>query len=60
MTTSLILTIMLFFGVVGQIAGGYFSDSFGRKLMLVPGILLAVPLFALIFLADGGWCTLGS
>jgi len=52
-TTSLIATIMLFFGVGGQIAGGYFSDRFGRKLMLVLGLLLSVPLFALIFLADG-------
>ncbi|WP_048142554.1 MFS transporter [Methanosarcina sp. 2.H.T.1A.6] len=52
-TTSLIVTIMLFFGVGGQIAGGYFSDRFGRKLMLVLGLLFAVPLFALIFLADG-------
>jgi len=52
-TTSLIVTIMLFFGVGGQIAGGYFSDRFGRKLMLVLGLLCAVPLFALIFLADG-------
>lgn len=53
MTTSLIVTIMLFFGVGGQIAGGYFSDRFGRKLMLVLGFLFAVPMFALIFLADG-------
>nr|WP_269849400.1 hypothetical protein [Methanosarcina horonobensis] len=52
-TTSLIVTVMLFFGVGGQIAGGYFSDLFGRKLMLVLGLLCAVPLFALIFLADG-------
>lgn len=52
-TTSLIVTIMLFFGVAGQIAGGYLSDRYGRKLMLVLGLLCAVPLFALIFLADG-------
>jgi FSR family fosmidomycin resistance protein-like MFS transporter len=52
-TTSLIVTIMLFFGVGGQIAGGYFSDRFGRKSMLVLGLLLAVPLFALIFLTEG-------
>lgn len=52
-TTSLIVTIMLFIGVSGQITGGYLSDRFGRKNMLVFGFASAVPFFCLIFLTQG-------
>lgn len=52
-TTSLVVTIMLFIGVAGQIAGGYLSDRFGRKNMLVFGFAAAVPFFCLIFLSQG-------
>ncbi|HJJ39603.1 MAG TPA: MFS transporter, partial [Methanocorpusculum sp.] len=50
---SVVVTVMLFAGVAGQIAGGYFSDHFGRKTMLVSGLALAVPAYLLIF--TGGW-----
>ena len=52
-TTSLIVTIMLCIGVGGPIAGGYLSDRFGRKNMLVFGFASAVPFFCLIFLSQG-------
>lgn len=48
-TASLVVTVMLFAGVAGQIAGGYLSDRFGRKEMLVIGLAGAIPFFALIF-----------
>lgn len=47
---SFIVTIMLLFGVAGQIAGGHFSDKYGRKEMLVLGLSAAIPFFAMIFL----------
>ena len=47
--SSLVVTIMLFFGVAGQLAGGRLSDKYGRKRMLVAGLVLAIPCFLLIF-----------
>ncbi|MDV0441018.1 MFS transporter [Methanorbis furvi] len=48
-TASAIVTVMLFFGVAGQVVGGYMSDRFGRKEMLVLGLACAIPFFCLIF-----------
>jgi Arabinose efflux permease len=53
LTASIIVTIMLFFGVAGQVAGGWFSDKFGRKKMLIYGLIAAVPFFAMIFMSSG-------
>ncbi|MDO5844620.1 MAG: MFS transporter [Methanocorpusculum sp.] len=53
LAASAIVTIMLLFGVVGQMAGGYLSDLFGRKEMLFLGFLFAVPSYIVIFLTDG-------
>jgi len=58
-TTSIIVSVMLFIGVAGQIAGGYFSDRFGRKNMLVFGFASAIPFFCLIFLSKGWLMYLG-
>ena len=46
---SAVVTIMLFSGVAGQLIGGYLSDRFGRKKMLVAGLALSIPTFLLIF-----------
>ena len=51
-TASVVVTVMLFFGVAGQVAGGYFSDRFGRKEMLVDGLACEIPFFYLIFSAN--------
>ena len=53
---SVIVTVMLLFGVAGQLAGGKLSDLYGRKRMLVLGLVLAIPCFMLIF--AGGWVML--
>jgi len=58
-TTSLIVTIMLLIGVVGQVAGGFLSDRFGRKRMLIFGFASAVPFFCMIFLTQGWTMYLG-
>jgi len=58
-TTSLIVTVMLLIGVGGQIAGGYLSDRFGRKKMLIFGFACAVPFFCMIFLTQGWSMYLG-
>ena len=53
---SVVVTVMLLFGVAGQLAGGKLSDLYGRKRMLVLGLVLAIPCFVLIF--AGGWVML--
>jgi MFS transporter, FSR family, fosmidomycin resistance protein len=58
-TTSFIVTVMLFIGVGGQIAGGHLSDRFGRKNMLIFGFACAIPFFCLIFLTTGWLMFLG-
>lgn len=50
---SLVVTVMLLFGVAGQLAGGWLSDRFGRKRMLVAGLTAAIPCFLLIFSGGG-------
>lgn len=50
---SVVVTVMLFAGVAGQLVGGYLSDHFGRKTMLVLGLALAIPAYLLIF--TSGW-----
>jgi FSR family fosmidomycin resistance protein-like MFS transporter len=50
---SIVVTITLFFGVAGQIAGGYLSDRFGRKEMLILGLVSEIPFFLMIFSTNG-------
>ena len=58
-TTSLIVTIMLCTGVGGHMTGGYLTDRYGRKKMLILGFAIAVPCFCLIFFTSGWLMYLG-
>ena len=55
---SQMLTIMLFAGAVGGILGGFISDSFGRKRLIVGSLILSTPLFFLFFFTEGVVSTL--
>lgn len=50
---SWLLFIMLFSGAMGGIAGGYLSDLFGRKQVIVGSLVLASPLLYLFLNTDG-------
>jgi MFS transporter, FSR family, fosmidomycin resistance protein len=52
---SRFLFIMLFAGAMGGLAGGYLSDIFGRKRVIVFSLLAASPLFYLFLETDGLW-----
>ncbi|AET68928.1 arabinose efflux permease family protein [Desulfosporosinus orientis DSM 765] len=43
--SSHLVFIMLFSGAIGGILGGYLSDRYGRKLLIVSSLSLATPLF---------------
>lgn len=51
--TSLIMTLMLLTGVVGQVFGGRISDRFGRKEFMVFALAGAIPCFYLFFATSG-------
>jgi len=53
MTSSLIMTLMLLAGVVGQVAGGSISDRIGRKEFMIVGLACSVPFFYLFFASSG-------
>ena len=67
---SRMLTLMLFTGAFGGIAGGFLSDRWGRKPIIVGSLIAATPLFfgflavkgalSLIFLALAGAALLSS
>ena len=44
-SADILISAMLLSGVAGQLAGGYLSDSIGRKEYIIAGSLLAVPAF---------------
>lgn len=48
-----LLFLMLFAGAMGGVAGGYISDLFGRKPVIVGSLVLATPLFYLFLNAAG-------
>jgi MFS transporter, FSR family, fosmidomycin resistance protein len=50
---SQLMTIMLFSGAVGGVLGGFISDIYGRKRLIVGSLMLATPLFLAYFSTQG-------
>lgn len=50
---SRLLSLMLFTGALGGLAGGWLSDLFGRKPVIAGSLFLASPLLYLFLQADG-------
>jgi FSR family fosmidomycin resistance protein-like MFS transporter len=50
---SHLITIMLFAGAIGGIAGGFISDLYGRKLLIVCSLVAATPLFIAFLYTQG-------
>jgi MFS transporter, FSR family, fosmidomycin resistance protein len=50
---SRLLFVMLLSGAIGGLAGGYLSDLFGRKAVIVTSLIAASPLFYLFLETDG-------
>jgi len=67
---SHLVTIMLFSGAFGGILGGFISDRYGRKPLIVTSLMLSTPFFfaflatqgtiSIVFLALAGACLLSS
>ena len=51
---SHLVTIMLFSGAIGGVIGGFISDRYGRKPLIVVSLMLSTPFF-LAFLATQGF-----
>jgi MFS transporter, FSR family, fosmidomycin resistance protein len=52
-SAELLVTGMLLAGVAGQIAGGYLSDTYGRKEYVIAGSIISIPAFFLFFFTTG-------
>jgi len=52
-TADLLITVMLFAGVAGQLTGGYLADRYGKKEFTIIGLLCSVP-FLVLFLGTEG------
>ncbi len=50
---SHLMTIMLFSGALGGIVGGFLSDRYGRKRLIVGSLVLSSPLFFAFFYTQG-------
>jgi FSR family fosmidomycin resistance protein-like MFS transporter len=52
-TIGYMVTIMLFSGVFGGILGGYLSDNYGRKPLIVSSLMISTPLLFAFFSTEG-------
>ena len=50
---SHLLTIMLFAGAAGGVLGGFLSDYYGRKRLIVGSLIVSTPLFFAFFYTQG-------
>jgi len=50
---SRLLTLMLFTGAIGGLMGGFISDYYGRKRLIVGSLVLSTPLFFIFFYTEG-------
>ena len=50
---SRLLTLMLFTGAIGGLMGGFISDYYGRKRLIVGSLVLSTPLFFIFFYTKG-------
>lgn len=50
---SHLLTIMLFSGAIGGILGGFISDRYGRKRLIVGSLVISTPIFFAFFYTHG-------
>lgn len=60
-TSSRMLSFMLFTGSIGGLVGGFLADKYGRRLVLITSLTLTTPLY-ILFLMTQGWvsiCFLG-
>jgi FSR family fosmidomycin resistance protein-like MFS transporter len=55
---SQLVTIMLFCGAIGGVVGGFLSDRFGRKRLIVSSLFLSTPLFYAFLFTEGALSTL--
>lgn len=53
--TGYALSLMLFSGVIGGLIGGYLSDKYGRKPVIVFSLVIATPLLLGFYYVGGGW-----
>lgn len=55
---SHLVTIMLATGAIGGVIGGFISDYYGRKRLIVGSLIISTPLFFGFFLTQGALSTL--
>ena len=56
-TSSRMLSFMLFTGSIGGLVGGLLADKYGRRLILITSLTLTTPLY-ILFLMTQGWLSI--